>query len=85
MAKLPKTILHFEVNDNKYLLRTNASVRENQEKSVYLQNCKHQQRLIQVLAESDDVFHFFEQIYEPVRRFRRREARKKLKMAIVNG
>ena len=75
MARLPKTILHIEVNDKEYNIKYNGTIKEPQTK----EQLKHNERIMNMLLASDELLSFFYNIVHPVVRCKRREACKAAK------
>lgn len=70
-----KTILIIEATDRTYTVRYSGSFKYSPDKAVR----KHNERLINMLIDNDDLFEFLYNIVEPVVRYRRREAKRKAK------
>ena len=75
MAKIPKTILHIEVNDKEYNVKYTGLISKPETK----QQWKHNERLMRALMADDELLTFFYNIVNPVVRCKRREARKAAK------
>ena len=75
MARIQKTILCLEVNDNEWNLKYNGSLDFPQLKDKV--SIKHDTRLMRALISDERLFKLFYRIVEPARRYYRREAKKK--------
>ena len=81
MARLKKTILHFEVNDSEFNIKYNGSLTEPKTK----EQRKHNERLMKALLADDVLLTFFYNIVNPVVRCKRREARRVAKADSKTG
>ena len=84
MSKLAKTILQIEVDDKEFQLRYNGPVEFNREDPDFKKKAKHDHRIMKMLLQNDAVFKLFARLYEPVKRFRQREARRKTSVPSVH-
>ena len=78
--KHPKTILHIEVNNRgEYHVKYNAQMEPEPGQTLSRDTFEHDAQIMRVLLADDRVFRLFARIYEPVKRCRQREEKKKQK------
>ena len=77
MPRMKKTVLHLEVNEKEWTLKSNLSLDYPQitDKIAF----KHDERIMRALMSDDKLFRLFYRLVEPVLRCKRRDARRAAK------